>query len=137
MRISRGDRSKVIRDLLISRDPEAIELLHFEAKLSILDDKLKWTNTLLALARELEAVEEDEGTLDSARAVRMHALALKACLLRQEKPCEATNQAFARALSLYADLIGKKVEVKHIEKELAGLFKRPKGKVAPQRKRES
>ena len=136
LRIPRYERSQVIRDLLIDRDPEAIESVHLKVKLAILDDKLQWTSALLAIAREMEVLEEDEGTLDAPRAERLHALALKACLLKQEVPCKATQQTLRRILVLYSDFVGEKIGVKDIEKELSGFFKNPihESKVPSERK---
>lgn len=117
-------RSGVIRDLLLNRNPDAVASLHLKAKLCILEDNTRWTRVLVSISKELKELEELTETPNSVRAERARALALKACLLKEDVDCEAVDHTLKQAMRLYSAFSGKKVKVKEIENELRQELKR-------------
>ena len=117
-------RSKVIRDLLVARDPESVQVVGLKARLAVLNDKTGWTRTLLTISKQLTELEENNcaGVPYGVRAERARALALKALLLDEEIDCSATKEAINRATGIYARYTGKELEVKELGRELAELL---------------
>lgn len=119
-------RSGVIRDLLITRSPQAVDAVNLKARLALLDDKLAHTRVVLALARELEEINEEKHTLDTARAERLRAIAVKACFLKREVNGAASGDVFKRALKLYKDFSEEVLTVAQVEADLDALLEKPK-----------
>jgi hypothetical protein len=119
-------RSGVIRDMLITRSPQAVDATNLKARLALLDDQLSHTRVVLTLARELEEINEEKHTLDTARAERLRAIAIKACFLQREVNGRASADVFKRALKFYKDFSEEVLTVSQVEAELDALLAKPK-----------
>jgi sugar/nucleoside kinase (ribokinase family) len=101
-----------------------VDAVNLKARLALLDDRLSHTRVILGLARELEEINDEEHTLDAARAERLRAVAVKACFLKREVDGKASGDVLKRALKLYKEFSGDTLTLEAVDKELDELLTR-------------